>query len=287
VKYEFIEAEKARFPVDVLCKVLRVGRSGFYAWCGRPESKHSKDDRRIAVEVKEIFEGSKRRYGSPRVHAELRATGHRVGRHRVARLMRAHALQARRRRRFVATTNSKHNFPTPKNVVARRFESTARDKIWVGDVTFIATLEGWLYVAVLLDLYSRKVVGWAMGSRNDEALTIGALKMAIADRRPHPGELVHHTDRGTTYASGEYQDILRRNEIRCSMSRKGDCWDNAVAESFFSSLKTEAIGDVTFTTREDARRVVFEYIAAFYNTKRRHSYLGYRSPIEFERSSDR
>jgi putative transposase len=287
VKYEFIEAEKANFPVELLCDVLGVGRSGFYAWCIRPESKHAKDDRRIGGAVRVAFDSSKRRYGSPRIRAELQAAGQTVGRHRIARLMRVQGLQARRRRKFIATTNSKHAFPTAKNLVARRFEATAKDQIWVGDVTFIATLEGWLYLAVLLDLYSRKVVGWAMGPRNDESLTVAALKMALEERRPQARQLVHHTDRGTTYASSEYQDILQRNEIQCSMSRKGDCWDNAVAESFFSSLKTEAFADMSFPSRDAARRVVFEYIAAFYNPTRRHSYLGYMSPMEFERSSDR
>jgi putative transposase len=171
--------------------------------------------------------------------------------------------------------------------VARNFEAPSKDRIWVGDVTFIATLEGWLYLAVLLDLYSRRIVGWAMGERNDERLTLGALNMALEERRPRRDNLVHHTDRGTTYASTEYQDLLHRSGIKCSMSRKGDCWDNAVAESFFSSLKTEGIGDVTFPSHDAARRVVFEYIAAFYNSTRRHSYLGYKSPMEFERSNDR
>jgi putative transposase len=283
MKYEFIEAEKANFPVGVLCTVLSVGRSGYYAWSTREESNHAREDRQLSVEVRCAFETSKRRYGSPRVHAELQAQGRRAGRHRVARLMRAEGLQARRRRRFVATTDSRHGFPTPKNIVARCFEAAAKDKVWVGDVTFIATLEGWLYLAVLIDLYSRRVVGWAMGKNNDEDLTLGALNMAIAERRPRRDDLVHHTDRGTTYASGRYQEILRREGIRGSMSRKGDCWDNAVAESFFSSLKTEGIGDVTFSSRDAARRVVFEYIAAFYNSTRRHSYLGYKSPMEFEK----
>jgi putative transposase len=287
VKYTFIEAEKAHFPVGILCDVLGVGRSGYYAWSTRPESRHASEDRRLGIEVKSAFESSKRRYGSPRVHAELRSQGVSVGRHRIARLMRLQGLQARRRRRFVATTDSRHQFPTAKNIVARRFEAAAKDQVWVGDVTFIATLEGWLYLAVLLDLYSRRVVGWAMGERNDESLTLGALNMALEERHPQPGHLVHHTDRGTTYASTEYQDVLHRNGIRCSMSRKGDCWDNAVAESFFSSLKTEGIGDVTFPSRNAARRVVFEYIAAFYNSTRRHSYLRYKSPMEFERSDDR
>ena len=286
MRYEFIEAEKANFPVGILCTVLSVGRSGFYAWSTREESKHAREDRQLGVEVRCVFESNRRQYGSPRVHAELRAQGRSVGRHRIARLMRTQGLQARRRRRFVATTDSRHASPMAENIVARRFKAAAKDQVWVGDVTFIATREGWLYLAVLLDLYSRRVVGWAMGERNDEGLTLGALHMALGERRPPPGQLVHHTDRGTTYASTEYQDVLRRKGIRCSMSRRGNCWDNAVAESFFSSLKTEGVGNVTFPSRDAARRVTFEYIAAFYNSTRRHSYLGYKSPIEFEESDD-
>jgi putative transposase len=284
VKYQFIEAEKARFPVGELCRVLGVGRSGYYAWCDRPESEHARADRRIGVDVRTVFESSKRRYGSPRVHAELQAQGRPVGRHRIARLMRVQGLQARRRRKFVSTTNSKHGLPVAKNIVARQFEAPARDHVWVGDVTYIATLEGWLYLAVLLDLFSRRVVGWATSDRNDEALTLTALHMALEEREPPSGQLTHHTDRGTTYASTEYQDVLQKRGIKCSMSRKGNCWDNAVAESFFSSLKTEGLATLTFPSRAAARRAVFEYIAAFYNSTRRHSTLNYQSPMEFEGS---
>ncbi len=285
MKYAFIQAEKARFPVGILCTVLGVRRSGFYAWSTREESKHAKEDRQLVVQVRCVFEASKRRYGSPRVRAELHAQGLRVGRHRVARLMRSQGLQARRRRRFVATTNSQHGLPKAKNIVARRFEATAKDRVWVGDVTFIPTLQGWLFLAVLLDLYSRRVVGWAMREHNDEALTLAALNMALQEREPRRGTLTCHSDRGTTYASTEYQGLLHENGIQCSMSRKGDCWDNAVAESFFSSLKTETqMGETTFPSRDAARRVVFEYIAAYYNSTRRHSYLGYKSPMEFEES---
>jgi putative transposase len=288
VKYRFIEAEKASYPTTVLCDVLEVGRSGFYAWRSRAECRRAQEDRRLAVDVKVAFESSRLRYGSPRVYAELRAQGLAVGRHRVARLMRIQGLQARKRRRFIVrTTDSRHDMPVAKNVVARKFDPPTVNRIWAGDVTYIHTLEGWLFLAVLLDLYSRRVVGWAMSDSNDEALTLKALEMAIQERRPRRGTLVHHSDRGSTYASTEYQDVLRRNGIQCSMSRKGNCWDNAVAESFFSTLKTEGLAHVTFPTRSTARREVFEFIATFYNSTRRHSYLDYRSPIDFERSKSR
>jgi len=284
VRFAFIEAKKAEYPVSVLCRVLWVERSGFYAWRSREESNHAVDDRRLAIEVRAAFEESKRRYGSPRVYRVLRRQGVKVGRHRVARLMRDQKLQARRRRKFVATTNSKHSMPTPPNIVRRHFEVEEPDRVWAGDVTYLPTGEGWLFLAVLLDLYSRRVVGWALSEHNDEALTLSALEMALDQRRPASG-LVHHSDRGTTYASGEYQDVLARHGLVCSMSRKGDCWDNAVVESFFSTLDIECAREQPFSTRRHARREVSDYILSFYNPTRLHSYLGYRSPMEFERAA--
>lgn len=284
MRFAFIEAKKAEYPVSVLCRVLWVERSGFYAWRSREESNHAVDDRRLAIEVRAAFEESKRRYGSPRVYRVLRRQGVKVGRHRVARLMRDQKLQARRRRKFVATTNSKHSMPTPPNIVRRHFEVEEPDRVWAGDVTYLPTGEGWLFLAVLLDLYSRRVVGWALSEHNDEALTLSALEMALDQRRPASG-LVHHSDRGTTYASGEYQDVLARHGLVCSMSRKGDCWDNAVVESFFSTLDIECAREQPFSTRRHARREVSDYILSFYNPTRLHSYLGYRSPMEFERAA--
>jgi putative transposase len=240
-------------------------------------------DKQFTVEVRSVFEASYRRYGSPRIHAELRAQGRPVGRHRVARLMRTERLEARKRRRFVSTTDSKHTFPVPPNLVSRRFEASAPNQVWAGDVTFVPTGEGWLYVAVLLDLFSRRVVGWAMSEKNDESLTLAALHMAIDQRDPGAG-LIHHTDRGTTYAATEYQDVLQRHGIRCSMSRRANCLDNAVSESFFSTLKTECTARVTFTTRTAAHQEIFEYVATFYNPTRRHSTIGYQSPMEYERA---
>ena len=273
--------EKATYPVAMLCRLLEVRRSGFYAWRTRPESERARVDRRLALEVRSTFETYKRRYGSPRIYAELRATGRAVGRHRIARVMRVQKLQARKRRRFVATTDSAHSLPVAPNLIRRNFEAAAPNQVWVGDVTFLSTSEGWLYLAVLIDLFSRRIVGWAMSDKNDEALTTAALQMAVDQRNP-PAGLIHHTDRGTTYASTEYQDLLRRNGLRCSMSRKGNCLDNAVAESFFSTLKTECTAAMFFPSRQAARSAVLEYVAGFYNPTRRHSTIGYLSPMEYE-----
>ena len=264
--------------------MLQVQRSGFYAWRDRGESERAAEDRQLAVEVRSVFVESKQRYGSPRIHRVLRNRGRSACRHRIARLMREQLLQARPRRKFVATTNSDHSMPTPANVLDREFEAAAPDRVWVGDVTYIPTREGWLYLAVLLDLYSRRVVGFAMSERNDEKLTLSALQMALDQRQPKPG-LVHHSDRGTTYASGTYQDVLAQRGIVCSMSRRGDCWDNAVAESFFSTLDIECARGEVFASRGAARREILEYILRFYNPTRLHSFLGYRSPMEFERAA--
>jgi putative transposase len=284
VRFAFVDAKKARFPVSDLCRVLKVQRSGYYAWLERDESARSMDDRVLAVEVAAVFAESKKRYGSPRIHRELRNRGRHVGRHRVARLMREQRLRARVRRKFVRTTHSNPGLATPPNLLKRDFTAEAPDRVWAGDVTYLPTREGWLYLAVLLDLYSRRVVGWAMSEHNDEALTLAALRMALDQRQPEPG-LVHHSDRGTTYASGTYQDELARHGIECSMSRKGDCWDNAVVESFFSTLDIECENGDMFPSRAAARREVADYILGFYNPTRLHSTLGHVSPMEYERAA--
>lgn len=264
--------------------MLRVRRSGYYAWLEREESARTKTDRRLVVEIRAVFAEKKKRYGSPRVCRELRTRGVRVCRHRVARLMREQQLRARPRRKFVRTTRSEHGLPTPPNLLARDFTATEPNRVWAGDVTYLPTRDGWLYLAVLLDLYSRRVVGWAMSEHNNEALTLSALHMALDQRQPDVG-LIHHSDRGVTYASGEYQDTLAQHGIICSMSRKGDCWDNAVVESFFSTLDIECENGDLFSSRSAARREVTEYILGFYNPTRLHSYLGHRSPMEFERAA--
>jgi transposase InsO family protein len=284
VKYEFIQAEKAHFPVELLCQHLGVSRSGFYAWSQRPESARQQADKDLAEEVAQVHRDSRGTYGSPRVHAELQARGRKVSRKRMARLMGEQRLAARRRRRFVRTTDSNHCNPVAPNVLERDFSPSQPNSTWATDITYVWTGEGWLYLAVVLDLFSRRVVGWSMREHIDTKLVLGALEMALEGRKPPQG-LIHHSDRGSQYASAEYQQALASHGIHCSMSRKGNCWDNAVVESFFSTLKMELVYLTDFATRHQARSALFEYIEVFYNRKRRHSSLGYLSPWEYERAA--
>jgi len=281
MRFEFILEEKANFPVSLMCHVLLVSRSGFYAWLKRPKSRRAIANERLAVEAAAIHRESRGTYGSPRVHAELVARGQDIGRKRVERVMRENGIKVQLRRKFRATTDSEHALPVAPNLLERDFTASAPNEAWVTDITYVATEEGWLYLAAILDLFSRRVVGWAMGERLTRDLTLNALDMALTHRRPEAG-LLHHSDRGCQYASADYQRALRQRGLVCSMSRKGDCWDNAVAESFFATLKIELVHRTRFTTRAQARAAVFEYIEAFYNRRRRHSTLGYVSPIDFE-----
>jgi putative transposase len=281
VKFEFIEAERASFPVAFMCVRLEVSSSGFYAWRKRPPSSRALEDDRLLQEIRAAHAESHGRYGSPRVHRELAAKGIHVNKHRVARLMRENGLRGRRRRRFRHTTDSNHAMPIAPNTLARDFTADAPNEVWVTDITYIPTREGWLYLAAILDLYSRRVVGWSMSDRITRQLTLDALMMALRARAPATG-LVHHSDRGSQYASADYRAALAIAGIECSMSRKGDCWDNAVAESFFATLKTELVHDTDWITRAEARSAIFEYLEVFYNRQRRHSSIGYVSPEEFE-----
>jgi transposase InsO family protein len=281
VKFAFISAEKVAFPVSALCRLLAVSQSGYYAAVGRPRSAHARRDHDLAEKVAEAHLASRRRYGSPRVHAELRASGERVARKRVARIMREKHLVARSRRRFQTTTDSKHAFPIAPNLLARDFTAKGPDEAWVTDITFLWTAQGWLYLAAIIDLFSRRVVGWATSQNVDRHLALAALDLALTRRRPNAG-LVHHSDRGSTYASGDYRKALKARGIECSMSRKGDCWDNAVAESFFASLKREMDGIDDLESRAAATISIGQYIDGFYNLLRRHSTINYTSPIEFE-----
>ncbi len=283
MKFDAIEAEKANHAVALMCRALGVSRAGYYASRGRPESERSKTNSHLAAQIRGFYEASGRRYGSPRIHVDLRESGRRVGRHRVARLMRREGLAARRKRRFVVTTQSNHSQPVARNILRQRFEVQQPDCVWVGDITYLPTVEGWLYLAVLVDLCSRSVVGWAMSDNLDVSLVLAALRMALERRRPAAG-LIHHTDRGSQYASQTYRAALSANGLVASMSRPGNCWDNAPAESFFSTLKTELVGDRIFPSRAVARIEVFEYVEVFYNRIRRHSSLGYVSPAAFEKS---
>ncbi len=285
MKFAFIAREKATYPVDLLCAVLGVSRSGFYATHGRPVAPRRQRDQQLGVHVTAAHRASRGRYGSPRVHRELQAQGHKIGRHRVARLMREQGLRAREKRRFQRTTDSQHTLPVAGNILDRQFTVPAPNAAWVSDITYLWTREGWLYLVVILDLFSRRVVGWALHDRITRRLAVDALTMALAHRQP-PGGLVHHSDRGSQYASADYQAILAAHGIVCSMSRRGNCWDNAVAESFFSTLKIELAHGADWATHAAARADVSEYLEIFYNTQRRHSALGYVSPVAFEREHE-
>jgi len=281
MKYRFIEKQHWQYAVEQQCGVLGVSRSGYYAW--RDRQKKGKDDphRALIEHIRRIHTRSHRTYGSPRVHAELRAEGVVCNRKRVARLMRLEGLQGRRKRRKAATTDSKHPYPVAPNLLNREFAADAPNEKWVADITYIPTQEGWLYLAAVLDLYSRKIVGWSMSHQVTADLVEDALRMALYERQPDSG-LLHHSDRGSQYASEQIRQILASNCIQVSMSRTGNCYDNAVMESFFSTLKCEWVHHQDYKTRTEASRDIFEYIAGFYNTVRRHSALSYLSPNQFE-----
>ena len=281
MRFAFIAREKACYPVALMCRVLKVSRAGYYAWCKRPTAHHTQEDQRLGLEIAAIYRESRGRYGSPRVHFELRERGQRIGRKRVARLMRTAGLRAREHRRFRCTTDSRHGLAIKQNLLDRQFTMPTANCGWVTDITYLWTLEGWLYLAVILDLFSRRVVGWSLSERLERGIVLDALKMALQYRHPPQG-LLHHSDRGSQYASHEYQQLLAVHGIQSSMSRQGNCWDNAVAESFFATLKLELVHQSRWRTRTQARNDLFEYIELFYNRQRRHSALGYLSPHEFE-----
>lgn len=282
MKFDFIRTEKARHAVRTLCRVLEVSRSGFYAWCSRAASKRAVEDRRLMAQIEAVFAEHRARYGSPRITRELRAKGVRVGRHRVRRLMRLGALRTRRRRRWVRTTDSRHAHPVAPNLLARQFTVEAPNRVWAADITYLPTRQGWLYLAVVVDLFSRAVVGWSMSRRIDQRLTLDALESALLRRKPRRG-LIAHSDQGTQYAAFDYQKRLGSFGAVCSMSRKGNCWDNAVVESFFGTLKNELLDSAAFENVRIAQSEVFAYIEGYYNRRRRHSTLDYVSPLEYER----
>jgi putative transposase len=281
VKFAFIDVEKALWPVAVQCDVFGVSSSGYYAWKRRPEAPRATEDAELVVEIKAAHKTGRGAYGSPRVHRELRAKGRRVGRKRVERLMRQEGICGRKKRRFRKTTDSNHPDPIAPNVLERNFNVDLPDTAWVTDVTYVWTFEGWLYLAVILDLFSRRVVGWSASANNDRALALSALDRATTARAPAPG-MVHHSDRGSVYASVDYGDALTKLGAVKSMSRRGDCWDNAVAESFFATIKGEMIDHEDYLTRGAAIAAIADYIDGFYNPRRLHSALDYVSPIEFE-----
>jgi putative transposase len=270
-----------KYSILKMCRKLKVSRSGYYQWCKRNESTHTKQDRYLKEKINAIYDQSKKRYGSPRIHGELLDQGIRCGKKRVERLMREMGIRARHKRQFKVTTNSKHKYPIAANLLNRCFEVDRVNQVWLADITYIQTLEGWLYLAAVMDLHSRKIVGWAMSNTMTADLAITALRMAIKLRHPTKG-LMHHSDRGVQYASHSYQKVLKRNGMICSMSRKGNCWDNSPMESFFSTLKTECINDRIYFSRAQAKREIFEYIEIDYNRKRRHSSIEGMTPENFE-----
>jgi transposase InsO family protein len=280
MKYKFIEAHREEFAVKLMCRVLKVSRSGYYDWRKRKPSARDRANAKLLEAIRRIFKRSRKTYGSPRIHAELKAQGKTCGKNRVARLMRKHGIRARRPRRRVRTTNSKHSWPVAPNLLDRQFAAAAPNRKWVADLSYIDTDEGWLYLATVMDLFSRRIVGWAMADHMETSLVEQAMRMALIRRRPSAG-LLHHSDRGSQYASKNYRALLAAWGITVSMSRTGDCYDNAVMESFFGTLKTECAAE-RYATRADARTDIFEYIEVWYNRQRRHSTLGYLSPHAFE-----
>lgn len=264
-----------------MCTTLEVSRSGFYAWLNREPGERSKSDARLLELIRELHKGSRGTYGAPRIHEALKTGGVRCGLNRVARLMRQSGLRSKVTKKFKATTNSKHDHPIAPNLLNQDFKTYSPDTIWVSDITYISTDEGWLYLATTMDLFSRAIVGWSMDSRMTSDLVVSALNMALTARMPMAG-LIHHSDRGVQYAAKPVQKLLKANAIECSMSRKGNCYDNAVQESFYHSLKTELVYHEHYRTRDEARASIFDYIEVFYNRERLHSTLGYMSPLQFE-----
>ena len=283
MKYAFIEEQRTQHSVRRMCRLLEVSASGYYEWRDREPSARATVDENLRSEIVRIHRESRSTYGRPRVHIELRSAGIRVGAKRVGRLMKASGISGARRRAFRKTTDSAHDFPVAPNSLDRKFDVTeigGMNRVWAGDITYLPTREGWLYLAVVLDLVSRRVIGWSMKMTMDRSLVIDAITAAIRSRRS-TSNVLFHSDRGSQYASDDFRDLLREHGIRASMSRKAECWDNAVVESFFGTMKTE-LGDPIWESRAAARAAVFDYIEIWYNRKRRHSTLGYVSPEQYE-----
>jgi putative transposase len=284
MRFAFIEDHCRDFPADLLCEVLQVSRSGFYAWQKRQPSLRDNRRAQLDEQIRKAYEVGRGTYGSPRVHRELQEQGVSCCENTVAKRMKACGLRAKTRRRFVVrTTDSRHSHPVAKNTLDREFQQSLPNQAWAADITYIPTDEGWLYLAAVIDLCSRKIVGWATADHLRADLTSQALLMAVLHRQP-PHGLLHHSDRGVQYACDDYQALLERHGLACSMSRTGNCYDNAVMESFFGTLKTELVYHENYPTREAAQRSLFEYIEVFYNRQRRHSTLGYQSPAQYETS---
>lgn len=289
MRYQFIREHQGQFRLTILLRMLGVCASAFYQWQKRPVSQRAQQKAILAAHICELFHQSKRRYGSPRIHRDLRALGIRCSQKRVARLMREQDLVVRKLRKFVTTTDSDHAFPVAQNLLNRQYQVDAvagLNQVWAGDITYIPTAQGWLYVAVVLDLKSRKVIGWSMRNSLEQTLVHEALEMAVGQRFSAQGTeaLLFHSDRGSQYAAHDYQELLQERGIVCSMSRRGNCWDNAPIESFFATLKKEEVHRQKYLTHQQAKASLFYYIEVFYNRKRRHSALGYISPHDYEQS---
>ena len=283
MKYRFIDAQRSAFGVEKMCRLFALSRSGFYRWDGVGESKRTVENRVLLVNIKKIYHANKGRYGSPRITDELQDQGHSCIRPRVARLMRKHSIKARAKRRYRVTTDSQHKYRVADNLLKQDFQATAPNRVWVSDITYIRTLEGWLYLTVVLDLYNRKIIGWSMSDRMQaKDTTVPAYLMALKSCQPLPG-LIFHSDQGVQYACDEFVELLQASKVIRSMSSRGNCYDNAVAESFFHTLKTELVNHENYRSRGEAKRSLFEYMESYYNRRRKHSYLGYRSPVEYEK----
>jgi putative transposase len=281
VKYAFIKEHRQLWQVRLMCRVLEVSASGFYDWCDRPASKRAKENVVLTEKIVMFHCGSGCTYGSPRVYKDMKAAGHPIGEKRVARLMKRQGIKGKAKRKYKTTTTSEHQRPRAENLIKQNFTVTEPNKLWVSDITYIATLEGWLYLAIILDAFSRKIIGWAFSDRLTDTLVLMALTMA-RQRRTTNVNLIHHSDQGSQYASLAFRNSLREDGITQSMSGKGNCYDNALAESLFATLKTEEVSDTPYITRQLAKTSIFKYIETFYNPRRRHSSLDYLSPNDFE-----
>lgn len=281
MKYAFIREHSEVHKITRLCALLEVSSSGFYDWFDRPESNRTRENRELTEKIQRSHQASRGIYGSPKIHKDLQEAGETCSEKRVARLMHVAGIESKVSRKFVVTTDSKNTMQPAPDMLKRDFTVDERDVAWVSDTTFIATREGWLYLAIILDLFSRQVIGWSMSTRNNAEIVQGALSMALRNRGK-VDDVIVHSDQGSTYASGSYQEQLRGSKLRCSMSRKGECLDNAVAESFFGSLKNELVHHEDYRSRAQARQSIFEYIEVFYNRQRRHASLNYMTPVGYE-----
>lgn len=281
MKYKFIDVERSLYSISLLCRVLEISKSSYYKWVGNNRNSKTDEYEALVSKIEKLHNDSRKTYGSPRIFQKLKKAGEKVSKNTVAKLMSKNNIKAKTKKKFKITTDSKHNLNISPNLLARNFSPERPNQAWCGDITYISTNEGWLFLATVIDLYSRKIIGWSMNKRMKKSIVIDAIEMALGQRKVTEG-LIFHSDRGSQYCSGEFRKVLQKNNIIQSMSRKGNCWDNAVAESFFSTLKKDLVFHEEFETRNEAKRKIFEYIEVFYNKERIHSVLDFKSPIEYE-----